>query len=132
MTLGAPPGRISDPRIRRAVGVFGLASVAVAVAAMAIDPVASTRSVPSASGPVLTVRRAPVVLQIALGRQNLAKALDLVASDPEFAAARSSSCVHVVIDLHSGGNQIRFDLCASFHPIDNPDQRPVVDEVRIQ
>ena len=25
--------------------------------------------------------------------------------------------VHVVLDLHSGGNQIRFDLCASFHPI---------------
>ncbi len=98
MTLGAPPGRFSDPRIRRAVGVFGLASVAVAVAAMAIDPVASTRLVPSASGPVLTVRRAPAVLQVALGRQNLAKALDLVASDPEFVAARSSSCVHVVID----------------------------------
>ncbi len=29
---------------------------------------------------------------------------------------------HVVLDLHSGGNQIRFDLCASFHPIDNPEQ----------
>jgi N-alpha-acetyl-L-2,4-diaminobutyrate deacetylase len=24
---------------------------------------------------------------------------------------------HVVLDLHSGGNQIRFDLCASFHPL---------------
>ncbi|MFO0953394.1 MAG: succinylglutamate desuccinylase/aspartoacylase family protein [Isosphaeraceae bacterium] len=30
--------------------------------------------------------------------------------------------VHVVIDLHSGGNQIRFDLCSSFHPIDDPGQ----------
>lgn len=29
--------------------------------------------------------------------------------------------VHVVLDLHSGGNQIRFDICASFHPIDNPE-----------
>lgn len=29
---------------------------------------------------------------------------------------------HIVLDLHSGGNQIRFDLCSSFHPIDNPDQ----------
>lgn len=28
--------------------------------------------------------------------------------------------VHVVLDLHSGGQQIRFDLCASFHPIDDP------------
>lgn len=30
--------------------------------------------------------------------------------------------VHVVLDLHSGGNQIRFDLCASFHPIDDREQ----------
>jgi predicted deacylase len=30
--------------------------------------------------------------------------------------------VHVVLDLHSGGQQIRFDLCASFHPIDDADQ----------
>lgn len=29
---------------------------------------------------------------------------------------------HVVLDLHSGGQQIRFDLCASFHPIDDPRQ----------
>lgn len=29
--------------------------------------------------------------------------------------------VHVVLDLHSGGNQIRFDLCSSFHPIDDPE-----------
>lgn len=28
---------------------------------------------------------------------------------------------HVVLDLHSGGNQIRFDFCSSFHPIDDPD-----------
>lgn len=27
--------------------------------------------------------------------------------------------VHVVLDLHSGGNQIRFDLCASYHPLDD-------------
>lgn len=30
--------------------------------------------------------------------------------------------VHVVLDLHSGGQQIRFDPCASFHPIDDPEQ----------
>ncbi len=29
---------------------------------------------------------------------------------------------HVVLDLHSGGQQIRFDICASFHPLDNPRQ----------
>jgi predicted deacylase len=27
--------------------------------------------------------------------------------------------VHVVLDLHSGGRQLRFAPCASFHPIDN-------------
>lgn len=30
--------------------------------------------------------------------------------------------VHVVLDLHSGGRQIRFELCASFHPLDDPKQ----------
>lgn len=30
--------------------------------------------------------------------------------------------VHVVLDLHSGGAQIRFAPCASFHPIDDPAQ----------
>lgn len=30
--------------------------------------------------------------------------------------------VHVVLDLHSGGNQIRFAICSSFHPIDDPEQ----------
>lgn len=30
--------------------------------------------------------------------------------------------VDVVLDLHSGGNQIRFDLCSSFHPLDDPAQ----------
>lgn len=30
--------------------------------------------------------------------------------------------VDIVLDLHSGGNQIRFDLCSSFHPIEDPAQ----------
>jgi predicted deacylase len=30
--------------------------------------------------------------------------------------------VHVVLDLHSGGGQIRFAPCASFHPIGDPEQ----------
>jgi predicted deacylase len=29
--------------------------------------------------------------------------------------------VHIVLDLHSGGTVIRFDICTNFHPIDNPD-----------
>jgi N-alpha-acetyl-L-2,4-diaminobutyrate deacetylase len=28
--------------------------------------------------------------------------------------------VHVVLDLHSGGDVARFALCASFHPLDDP------------
>lgn len=36
--------------------------------------------------------------------------------------------VHVVLDLHSGGRQIRFDLCASFHPIGDPDQARAIAE----
>ncbi len=28
--------------------------------------------------------------------------------------------VHVVIDLHSGGNVARFSLCASYHPVNDP------------
>lgn len=30
--------------------------------------------------------------------------------------------VHVVIDLHAGGEVARFAPCASFHPIDDPEQ----------
>lgn len=35
---------------------------------------------------------------------------------------------HVVLDLHSGGNQIRFDLCASFHPIPDAEQARLTEE----
>lgn len=33
---------------------------------------------------------------------------------------------HVVLDLHSGGNQVRFDICSSFHPIDDPAQAKAI------
>jgi len=36
--------------------------------------------------------------------------------------------VHVVIDLHSGGNQIRFDICSSFHPIEDREQSRLIAE----
>ena len=36
--------------------------------------------------------------------------------------------VHVVLDLHSGGNQIRFGLCTSFHPIDEEAQGRTIEE----
>ena len=71
-------GGMGDPRVRRSVGVFGLASLLVALAAVWIDPAASARTVVNLAGPVLTVRRAPSVVRVALGRQNLAKALDLL------------------------------------------------------
>ena len=35
---------------------------------------------------------------------------------------------HVVLDLHSGGQQMRFGLCASFHPIDDPEQAKAIAE----
>ena len=34
--------------------------------------------------------------------------------------------VHVVLDLHSGGQQIRFDICTNFHPIDDPEQAKAI------
>jgi N2-acetyl-L-2,4-diaminobutanoate deacetylase len=36
--------------------------------------------------------------------------------------------VHVVIDLHSGGNVARFALCASYHPPENPDAGATIAE----
>lgn len=36
--------------------------------------------------------------------------------------------VHVVLDLHSGGNQIRFQPCASFHPLPDPEQSRRIEE----
>jgi len=36
--------------------------------------------------------------------------------------------VHVVIDLHSGGDVARFALCTSFHPLDDPEQSRLVTE----
>lgn len=39
--------------------------------------------------------------------------------------------VHVVLDLHSGGNVMRFDLCSSFHPIaDRELSRQIEDTAR--
>jgi predicted deacylase len=36
--------------------------------------------------------------------------------------------VHVVLDLHSGGDVARFAMCASFHPLDDPEQGRQVEE----
>jgi predicted deacylase len=36
--------------------------------------------------------------------------------------------VHVVIDLHAGGDVARFALCASFHPLDDPLQSQKIEE----
>jgi predicted deacylase len=36
--------------------------------------------------------------------------------------------VHVVLDLHSGGEVARFALCANFHPLDDPNQSRIIEE----
>ncbi|MFC1527107.1 succinylglutamate desuccinylase/aspartoacylase family protein, partial [Candidatus Latescibacterota bacterium] len=36
--------------------------------------------------------------------------------------------VHLVIDLHAGGGVARFARCASFHPIDDPEQGRTIEE----
>ena len=36
--------------------------------------------------------------------------------------------VHVVLDLHSGGQVARFAPCTSFHPLDDPEQSRAVEE----
>ncbi len=36
--------------------------------------------------------------------------------------------VHVVLDLHSGGDVARFALCANFHPLPDPEQSRVIEE----
>ena len=36
--------------------------------------------------------------------------------------------VHVVIDLHAGGDAARFSQCASFHPLENAEQSRVIEE----
>lgn len=36
--------------------------------------------------------------------------------------------VHVVIDLHSGGEGAEFALCSSFHPIDDPAQSKLIED----
>jgi N2-acetyl-L-2,4-diaminobutanoate deacetylase len=37
--------------------------------------------------------------------------------------------VHVVLDIHSGGNEAIFALCTSFHPISDPSQRAEIAKV---
>jgi N-alpha-acetyl-L-2,4-diaminobutyrate deacetylase len=36
--------------------------------------------------------------------------------------------VHVVLDLHSGGDVARFAPCASFHPLEDPNQAAEIEE----
>jgi N2-acetyl-L-2,4-diaminobutanoate deacetylase len=36
--------------------------------------------------------------------------------------------VHVVLDLHSGGEVARFALCANYHPLDDPEQSRLIEE----
>lgn len=36
--------------------------------------------------------------------------------------------VHIVVDLHSGGDVARFSICASFHPLDDAEQSARIEE----
>jgi len=36
--------------------------------------------------------------------------------------------VHVVLDLHSGGDVARFSICANYHPVDDPQQARLIEE----
>jgi N-alpha-acetyl-L-2,4-diaminobutyrate deacetylase len=36
--------------------------------------------------------------------------------------------VHVVLDIHSGGAQLRFHPCTSYHPVEDPAQDRLIDE----
>ena len=36
--------------------------------------------------------------------------------------------VHVVLDLHSGGEVMRYQLCASFHPLNDPEQSRLIED----
>ncbi|MBX9656636.1 succinylglutamate desuccinylase/aspartoacylase family protein [bacterium] len=36
--------------------------------------------------------------------------------------------VHVVLDLHSGGDVARFALCANYHPLDDPEQSKKIED----
>ena len=101
--------RVSDRRLRVTVAIFGVGAVGVAVAGAVIDPVSSQRTVVATQAPLLNVRRAPEALRVAVGRQRLAAALEVVLSDPAFADARSKSCLVVRVDggtvYADGGNR---------------------------
>lgn len=90
--------RVADRRLRATVAIFGVAAVGVAIAGTVIDPAASGRAVAATQAPLLTVRRAPEMLRVAIGRQRLAVALDVVLSGPAFAEARPKSCLVARVD----------------------------------
>ena len=90
--------RLADGRLRATVAIFGLAAAGVAVAGAVIDPAESGRAVAATEAPLLTVRRTAETLRVAIGRQRLAAALDVVLSSPTFADARSRSCLVARVD----------------------------------
>ncbi len=85
--------QLGDRRVRLTVAIFGVAAAGVAVAGVMIDPVASATAVVATKAPLLSIRRTPEVLRVAIGRQRLAGALDVVLGNPAFADARSTSCL---------------------------------------
>ncbi len=89
---------MSRPPLRWLVAVLGGVFVAVSVVGVVVDPAASGRSVRAVSAPLLSARRAPLVLRAAIGRQRLATQIFTIVSDTSFAEARPQSCLLATID----------------------------------
>ena len=89
---------LADRRLRFTVAIFGVAAAIVALAGAVIDPVPSERTVATPLAPLLNVRRVPEMLRVAVGRQRLASALEVVLSVPAFADARAQSCLVARVD----------------------------------
>lgn len=87
-----------DRRLSRAVAAFGVVAAVLGAAGIAIDPAESSVTVAAPAASVLNVRRIPEVLRVAIGRERLATSIEVILNDPEFAAARSSSCLLATVD----------------------------------
>ncbi len=90
--------RLNDRRLRVSVALFGIAAAGVAVTGMLIDPASSSSGAMSATAPLFSVRRTPEALRVAIGRQRLAGALEVVLRNPAFVDARPTSCLVARVD----------------------------------
>ncbi len=93
-----PERAVFRPAQRRVVRVAAALLVVVGVANVAVaarESEAKTRPSDALAGPLLSARRTPAVLRTAIGRQNLAAAVNVELAKPEVATAINSSCVSI-------------------------------------